>query len=736
MADETGQKPETTTEQEPDGPDPAPNRDARAAADTASGDHGTSVDGGTAEGAEAAEEYGSEKLSADLLDQANEQATASRALDAAMRSFGFQTNQQINNFFGTAQARAVKRTALPQETLARVRASFVEPPGYTGLWDLLEDRALVILHAPGGCGRRHAATYVLDAVCDARIQQLTGGTVADLDPAGIDEYTGYLWCDLRHPDDAPIEPHDVERVAEALRVRHSRMVIISPAAAEWSFELAQYRHELAGPPDLGDVLRRHIEASRAERQRIDALLSEPAVVAAREALTSASAAAGLGTALADVLAGRCTAEQAVSKAQARAEGTADWFARLANRGDRALALALATLDKLPYSTVIAGARRLDQLIQRAEDPENLSSVRPFEQPARRLLDAVEATRTRGILQTSYGDVPVTTLASNRERFPQQMLATLWQDFPYLQEIYLDWLEHLVGSDDPYVREQAAVATGILAEADFDFVRGRLLLGWAGNADVHVRRAAGVALRVPALNQRLRDIVWRMLDDWAAEKKNRTEVATDHHRRLAAAAALGGPVGATDFERALDLITDRLLAYRPAEYPYRYWSVIGRAVVELFGDGGSAQSSGVLRRMRQWAEKGETGPVNVAIAGLIGIVGRPPERGVDDERRLPPILRAVCRDDDNRKAAAALWRHALNHRVMSPVAVRAITRLAAVVEDADDCGDVFVDLICAIPQTAREGRTLAYHARARDRGASHPAVLDLLHEQLRRYEVTR
>lgn len=713
--------------------DPAPAREAEGA--KAAGDDGaTSEDTGQDED-DAAEEYGSDKLSADLLDQADEQATASRALDATLRSFGFQTNQQINNFFGGTPVR-VKRTALPEETLARVRASFVAPPGYTALWDRVEDRGLVILGGPAGCGRRHTATYVLDAVCDARIHQLTGGSVADLDPAGITEHTGYLWCDLRHPEDEPVPAYEVERLVEVLRVRHSRMIILSPPAADWSFELTQYRHELAGPPDLDAVLRRHLAASGAAEQRVEDLLRAEAVVAARNELTSASAAAGLGTALIDVLAGRCTAEQAVARAQARAEGTAEWFSRLTNRGDRALALALATLDKLPYSTVIAGARHLDHLVQQAEDPENMSKVRPFEQPARRLLEAVEATRARGVLQTSYGDIPVTTLSSSRERFPQQMLDTLWQDFPYLQEIYLDWLQDLVGTDDPYVRERAAVATGILAEGDFDFVRGRLLLDWAGSADVNVRRAAGVALRVPALNPRLRDIVWKMLDDWASEKKNRTEVARDHHRRLAAAAALGGPVGATDFARALDLITDRLLKYRPAEYPYRYWSVIGRAVVELFGDGGSAQSSAVLGRMQQWVEKGETGPVNVAIAGLIGIVGRPPERGVADTRRLPPIIRAVDGDDDNRKAAAGLWRHALNHRVMGPISIRAVKRLAAVVEAADDCDGAFVDLICAIPQTAREGRTLAYHARTPDRGLPQPAVLDLLHQQLRRYEVTR
>src|SRR3712207_8589032 len=53
---------------------------------------------------------------------------------------------------------------------------------------------------------------------------------------------------------------------------------------------------------------------------------------------------------------------------------------------------------------------------------------------------------------------------------------------------------------------------------------------SGSPDVNARRAAGVALRVPALNPRLRDIVWKMLDDWASEKKRSEEHTSELQSR--------------------------------------------------------------------------------------------------------------------------------------------------------------------------------------------------------------
>jgi hypothetical protein len=676
-------------------------------------------------------EHGSDKIGADLLDAASKQFAVSRAFDAAMHTFGLQTNLQINNFGEAGRAGPLPRQAtVPGRSLDRVRSMWAEPKGYRELWDRVEDRALVITTGGRGCGAQHAATRILDALCDGRVRHLTSGSVTDLQTADLAENTGYLWTDLNAANDETRGPLHLDRLAETLQSRGSRMIIVTPPEVAWSFLIEEHRCDLTGPPDLSAVLRLHLGASG---ERSAEVLDDPAVTAARQRLGSAEQAARLGTALRDVLAGRITPEDAVRRAGAVRESTAQWFAALPDREDRALALALAALNGLSLPTVMAGARELDELIQRAEDPKGRSAIRPFERPARALFAAVQAGTSAATLQTSYGDVPITRLESRRERFPREMLATMWTDFPYLQGIYLRWLGDLVHEHrDPYVRERAAVATGILAESDFDFVRARVLDDWAVSDNPVVRRAAGVALRVPAGNDRLGAIVWAMLEAWATERKDRVETDDDRWRRMTAAAALGGPVGILDHERALDLIENRLLEYHQTSW-YAYWLTISYAVVELLSDGGSAQSRVIVDRLLKWARTTRPAHMNVAIMALIGIVGRPAQEAPDG-RRIPPVLRAAGADAACRTSLAALWRLALDYRSTSKIATQAVRKLAGNL--ADDGDDVFLDLVGAVPQTPREVRTLAYEVRHWCEEEPHPDILDRLHDRLRRMEVAR
>ncbi|MFI5496337.1 hypothetical protein [Actinoplanes sp. NPDC051859] len=677
---------------------------------------------------ESQEEHGSGKIAVEMLDDASKQATVSRAFDAAMQTFGLQTNLQINNFDGVGRSGPLPhRMAVSERSLGRVRSLWAAPGGYLELWNRVEERMLVITTGGRGYGTHHAATRILDALCDGRVQHLTSGSITDLTTTDVAANTGYLWTDLDPTDDDPRGPHQLDRLAETLESRGSRMIIVAPPGAAWSFMVEEHRCDLTCPPSLDAVLRLHLDAPE---DRSAGLLTSPVVVAARERLGGAEQAARLGSALREVLAEQISPEDAIRRAGAVRESTAEWFAALAQREDRALALALAALDGLSLPTVMAGARDLDERIQRAEHPKGRSSIRPFARPARPLFEAVQAGTSKTMLETSYGEVPITRIASQRENFPRDMLTTMWFDFPYLQEVYLGWLGDLVNDNDPYVRERAAVATGILAEGDFDFVRGRVLDDWACNARPEIRRAAGVALRVPAQNTDLGDIVWKMLESWATERKDRIETDDDKLRRMTAAAALGGPVGILDYERALDLIEDHLFEYHAS---YRYWLTISRAVVELFADGGAAQSTAIVSRLLEWAGTTRLTRVNVAIMTLIGIVGRPVQQDAAG-RRMPPVLRAAGADAECLKSIAALWRLALGYRTTTKIATQALRNLAENTADADS--DVFVNLICAVPQTPREIRTLTYEVRIWSEEESHPGILDRLHDRLRRIEVAR
>ncbi|GAA2591654.1 hypothetical protein GCM10010435_82960 [Winogradskya consettensis] len=704
--------------------------DAKPQAEPASKDKaGQGEDRPAAEQRETAEKepHAANAIAEDALTNAAEFAAESRALDAASAIFGLQTNQQIN-FHGSVRPAAPYRSSgISAETLARVRRYFVCPGDYPDLRDRLLDANLVVVCGRPGSGRQHIATHVLDALCDGQVNHLTGGGLADLDVDELADDTGYLWTDLAELAAGAVEAAEAERLIEALRERRAHMVVILPEGARWPLELNRHRHSLDSPADLSEVLglylRPEIEASSVA---VAELLGLPEVVEAVTSLAGAGQAAGLGTALKNVLLGRSSVTAALQEAQ----GAADWFAKLPHREDRAFALALAALDGLSFPTVVAGARRLDELIQQAEDPKGQSCIRTLDRPARPMLAAVDATRSPSRLATEYGEVPIYAVASNRQGFPREMLKVLWFDFPYLQEIYLGWLTELVGKSDPYVRDRAAIAVGVLAEYDFDFIRSRILHGWAASDDHRSRRAAGIALRAPALHPELTSIVWELLEKWAGP-----EASADPRFRMTAAVALGGSVGATHCDRALEVITRRLLDWTPGRYQYRLWNAIMRAVGDLFGDGGSAQSARVLERMTSWADVKEVGPSNVAMAATLGIIGRPPVGGYHDDSRLAPVLRAIATDPKNLERVASLWRTSFNHNQTAQLAIDALLQLARNAGTSDG-EELLFRLVRALPETERERRTLRYWARQWSSDEPDLAVLRSLSDVLNATEVAR
>jgi hypothetical protein len=348
-----------------------------------------------------------------------------------------------------------------------------------------------------------------------------------------------------------------------------------------------------------------------------------------------------------------------------------------------------------------------------------------------LLASVRAECVPNIRETGYGRVPITSVRLRRRGYARELLDAVWQSYPYLQEIYLEWMNLLARNQDPYVRERVALVAGLLAAHDFEFVRSRLLLVWAADADERLRRAAATALRPPALDDNLREIVWNLLDHWATYEENPTEA--QGHRRLTAATALGGPVGNTDPERALNLITQRLLPHVTNEYDYELWTATAFAVSELFGDGGSPTSDAVLRRAVEWAETKESGPSNVAVTVLLGLVGKPPDHAPADDRRLPPLLRATGRSAKNVERTAVLWRLALGHRELAVAALSGLRTLAENVGDGADGDDELTALVDAIPRTVRERRTLRFETRRWTEDDPHPPISERLHEVLSRGE---
>ncbi|MCY1141312.1 hypothetical protein OWR29_25220 [Actinoplanes sp. Pm04-4] len=602
---------------------------------------------------------------------------------------------QINNL--VTQASAPRKTSVGTDTLNRVRRTFVAPQRFLDAWEVLADRHLLLVSGSPGEGREHLATFVLDAFCDARVRRLGNGTLAEVAEADLTIGGGHLWLGAV----GEFDQRAAETLAERLRKADGYLIAIWPDDRACPPELSDYVAE-PGRPDLDAVIRKHSGASAVE------LIDEHAVVEVRQRLSGARQAARLAKLLEQVSAGRKTLDVALGEVDDPTGEVADWFGDLPGREDRAFALALAALDELSLPSVVAGARLADQLIQQSEDPEGRFGLQPFLRPSRALLTSIGADLVPGKRETGYGEVPIISVRLRRRGHAREILDAVWQSFPYLQEIYLDWMNTLARNQDPYVRERVALVAGLLAAHDFEFLRSRLLVGWAVDDDPRLRRAAATALRPPALNEQLREIVWRMLDEWAIYDEDGTD--SQARLRLTAATALGAPVGGTDPGRALDLISQRLLSHATNLFDYEVWTATALAVSELFGDGGSPTSDAVLRRSAEWAETKEAGPSNVAVTVLLGLAGKSPDRASADDRRLPPLLRAVGRSTDNLEHAAILWRLALGHSRLAPAALRGLRRLTKHVGEEADGAHELTTLVLAIPSTDRELRTLRFESR--------------------------
>ena len=652
------------------------------------------------------------RLIATLLTSAGEIAASEHALADATFAF------QINNLATGADA-TLRSESVGTNTLYRVRRTFVTPESLERAWNILGDHHLLLLRGAPGDGRLHLATFLLDAFCDARVRRIDGGSLAGLSASDLTIGGGHLWPG---PIDDQFDQRAAETLAEKLRKLPGHMIVLWPTGVDCPPELGEFVAE-PGRPDLGEVLRRHLTASAKP------LLAEDRVAAVRDRLSGARHAGRLARLLNQVAAGQKPLDVALAEADGPVLGIPDWFADLPERQDQAFALALTALDDLSLPSVVAGARLADELIQRSEDPDGRCGLRPFQRPTKALLVAVGAQCVPSFRETGYGRVPITAVRLRRRRAAREMLDAFWLSFPYLQDIYLEWLNTLARHRDEYVRERVALAAGLLARCDFDFILGRLLRGWAGDADPKLRRAAATALRPPASGDDLREIVWGLLNQWATS----SEYGDDSllHRRLTAVSALGGPVGAGDPERALDLIGQRFLPRDTTETDYSLWTAVAFAVTELFGDGGGPASDAVLRRAASWSETKQAGPVAVAIAVLLGVVGKPVDQAHGENRTAPPLLRATGRSRGNLNNAAVLWRLAISEPKFAADAMCGLRMLAQSVGVDGVRGDELTDLVAAMPNTVRERRTLRYEVRrwTADQDNAGPPISRRLQEAL-------
>ena len=263
----------------------------------------------------------------------------------------------------------------------------------------------------------------------------------------------------------------------------------------------------------------------------------------------------------------------------------------------------------------------------------------------------------------------------------------------MQEIYLEWVNLLVRSRDPYIRERVALVTGLLAAHDFEFVRSRLLLGWAADADERLRRAAATALRPPALDAHLagdRLESARPLGDPRRERRprERSSSVDGDHGPWRPGRRHGPGTGA------------------PPDHAAPAPACRERAQLRIVGGHRLRRQRALRRRriadQRRWscdvARNGrrQSSPVPATSPSSSCSASRashPIERSLTSDGSRPCCAQRVV--PGNIEHAVVLWRQALGHRKFATAALKACECSRRM--SAPDGGDELTALVNAIPR---------------------------------------
>jgi hypothetical protein len=222
-----------------------------------------------------------------------------------------------------------------------------------------------------------------------------------------------------------------------------------------------------------------------------------------------------------------------------------------------------------------------------------------------------------------------------------------------------------------------------------------------------------------LNPELTDVVWNVLEAWS-------EPDVSLQLQMTAAAALGAPVGATDYSRALEILGTQAKADS-----YRLIQAVCQSVTDLFGAVPSGAAGGVIAALTRWSDGRDTRRVNTALAALLQIAldldwARP-------NGELWPAL--VCVTDADvrwRDDVAALWRRTLHHTAFDAAAVAALRRYVQAAHRAPAMREPLSDLILAMAGSSRDEATLRYHLAIAAREEKESAdTADMLIDRLRR-----
>ncbi|MFE0182746.1 hypothetical protein [Streptomyces olivaceus] len=549
---------------------------------------------------------------------------------------------------------------LPTAELDYLAETFAPNRRYDELCSELTARRVLVLRGRPGTGRRTAALRMLMQVGPkaGEVIELDPGTEAVEFADHIQPGGAHVVVDPITSQDSPLR--DVHLNAVRRRLGDDGLFVVVAAHGTAMEDVTADGWE---PPPAADIARAHllhaIQHSAADGPSSGAVAADKArrlleldpTVRYLSASPSPGEAAGFARLLVEYAAGRCDDEELSGYGRTSAEKiTSRWFGegdqlRGTTLRDKAFLISLAVFDGLPYPLVAELGDLLYIRLRTVEEPDRAAGYSVFgSSPADRLALA-RAQEYDDETDTAWGRLPERVVAFQNESLWSSVLRHVWTSHPAVRKPLLAWFDTLVTDRRGFVRLRAAVASGVLAAADFGSAFDNFLNQWGSSSRPMQRQLAAWALYTAA-EHGMDTAVRRLLSNWSRQHNlARRWTATRSYALLGGATATSalrdigrmavtGPAPDSALQSALEQAPEALLQ--------------GPAAVT------------VLERLVQW--HGSRGPLrDLAAAGFLRGARKRHSATGTAATAWPRLLWLADHDARARRYVVVMWRALLASR---------------------------------------------------------------------------
>jgi len=569
---------------------------------------------------------------------------------------------------------------LPAAELDYLAETFAPNRRYDELCSELTAQRVLVLRGRPGTGRRTAALRMLMQAGPK------AGEVIALDPGTESpDFTNHVQPGRAHvvvdpitSQDSPLR--DIHLNAVRRRLGDDGLFVVVAAHGTAMEDVTAHDWE---PPPAADITRAHllhaIRHSATDRPSSGAVAADTArrllelepTVEYLSVGPSPGEAAGFARLLVEYEAGRCDDKELSGYGRTSAEEiTSRWFGEGDQSGgatlrDKAFLISLAVFDGLPYPLVAELGDLLYIRLRTVEEPDRTAGYAVFgSSPADRLTLA-RAQEYDDETDTAWGRLPERVVAFQNGSLWSTVLRHVWTSHPAVRKPLLDWLDTLVTDRRVFVRLRAAVASGVLAAADFGYAFDNFLNQWGSSSRPMQRQLAAWALYTAA-EHGMDMAVRRLLSNWSKRHNlaRRWTVTRSY-------ALLGG---ATATSALRDI--GRMAATGPA--PDNALQSALEQALEALLQGPAAVI--VLERLVQWhASRGSL--QELAVAGFLRGARRRRGTVSTEATTWPSLLWLAEHDARARRYAVVMWRALLDSRSSRDAARDELVRWVRVAERA-------------------------------------------------------